>query len=78
MEEFWEVTACHQDNQISECSDLFVYLIMYLNGMGISIEDICNELNTRRWIARSLIENNEISEQKFERNYYWNNNFEIY
>jgi phosphoribosyl-ATP pyrophosphohydrolase len=64
MEEFWEVISAHQDNQISECSDLFVHLIMYLNGMGISIEDVSNELNTRRWIPRSLIENNEILKPK--------------
>jgi phosphoribosyl-ATP pyrophosphohydrolase len=29
MEECWEIVADHEDNQISECSDLFVHLIMY-------------------------------------------------
>ena len=45
MEEFWEVVAGHQDNQVSECSDLFVHLVMYLNGIGVTMEDIFNELN---------------------------------
>ncbi|CAF1451747.1 unnamed protein product [Adineta ricciae] len=54
MEELWEIVACHHDNQIDECSDMIAHLIMYLNGMGISIEDICNELNRRRWMARGL------------------------
>jgi phosphoribosyl-ATP pyrophosphohydrolase len=64
MEEFWEIVAGHEDDQISECSDLFVHLLMYLNGMGISIEDIYNELNARRWAVRSLNEKKEVSEEK--------------
>jgi hypothetical protein len=36
---------------------------MYLNEMGISIEDIYNELNARRWTVRSLNKQNEIFEQ---------------
>ncbi|CAF4434739.1 unnamed protein product, partial [Adineta steineri] len=62
MEEFWEVVAGHEDNQISECSDLFVHLIMYLNGMGITIEDISNELNSRRWKEKQN-NNQHITEQ---------------
>ncbi|QKF93872.1 phosphoribosyl-ATP pyrophosphatase [Fadolivirus algeromassiliense] len=49
MEEFWEIVTAYGDTQVSECSDLLVHLLMYLNGMGISIEDILNELNARRW-----------------------------
>ena len=49
MEEFWEIVTAYSDTQISECSDLLVHLLMYLNGIGISIEDILNELNARRW-----------------------------
>ncbi|CAF3438872.1 unnamed protein product [Rotaria socialis] len=61
MEEFWEVVVAHQDNQISECSDLLVHLVMYLNGSGISIEDIFNELHARRWAPKLLVENTKIS-----------------
>ncbi|CAF1158403.1 unnamed protein product [Adineta steineri] len=56
MEEVWEIVATQSDHQIAECSDLIVHLIMYLNGMRISIEEICNELNRRRWLVRSLTE----------------------
>ncbi|UJR20148.1 hypothetical protein I4U23_023280 [Adineta vaga] len=55
MEEFWEIVAANQDNQLVECSDLLVHLIMYLNGIGVSIEDVYNELNRRRWMARCLM-----------------------
>ncbi|CAF1456063.1 unnamed protein product, partial [Didymodactylos carnosus] len=60
MEEFWEVVTGHQDTQVSECSDLFVHLLMYLNGIGITTEDIFNELNARRWAPKGLIEQNKI------------------
>ena len=49
MEEFWEIVTAYDDTQINECSDLLVHLLMYMNGKGISIEDILNELNARRW-----------------------------
>jgi phosphoribosyl-ATP pyrophosphohydrolase len=64
MEEFWEVVASHPDDQISECSDLFVHVVMYLNGIGISIEDIFNELNARRWALKTLNEQQKISDEK--------------
>ena len=56
MEEFWEIMASHQSDQVSECSDLLIHFLMYVNGIGITIEDIFNELNARRWIPKSLIE----------------------
>ncbi|CAF1482447.1 unnamed protein product [Rotaria sordida] len=66
MEEFWEVLASHRDNQVSECSDLFVHLVMYLNGIGVTMEDIFNELNARRWTPKMFIEQNEISDKKLK------------
>jgi phosphoribosyl-AMP cyclohydrolase/phosphoribosyl-ATP pyrophosphohydrolase/uncharacterized protein related to proFAR isomerase len=63
MEEFWEVMASHQDHQISECSDLFIHLVMYLNGIGVTMEEIFNELNARRWAPNLLIEENQISKK---------------
>ena len=56
MEEFWEVVASNRDHQVSECSDLFIHLVMYLNGIGVTIEEIFNELNARRWTPKLLIE----------------------
>jgi phosphoribosyl-ATP pyrophosphohydrolase len=64
MEEFWEIMASDQDNQVSECSDLFVHLVMYLNGIGVTMEDIFNELNARRWAVKILTEQNQIPEKK--------------
>ncbi|CAF5211066.1 unnamed protein product, partial [Rotaria magnacalcarata] len=64
MEEFWEVVVAPQDNQVSECSDLLVHLIMYLNGNGISIEDIFNELHARRWAPKRSVENTKIPDEK--------------
>ncbi|CAF4726697.1 unnamed protein product, partial [Rotaria magnacalcarata] len=64
MEEFWEVVVAPQDNQVSECSDLLVHLIMYLNGNGISIEDIFNELHARRWAPKLSVENTKIPDEK--------------
>lgn len=55
MEEFWEVMVSHQENQVSECSDLLVHFIMYLNGIGVSLQDIFNELNARRWSPNTSI-----------------------
>ncbi|CAF2780347.1 unnamed protein product [Rotaria sp. Silwood2] len=64
MEEFWEVIASHQDYQVSECSDLFVHLVMYLNGIGVTMEDIFNELNAQRWAPKICSKQNEISDKK--------------
>ena len=64
MEEFWEIMASDQDNQICECSDLFVHLVMYLNGIGVTMEDIFNELNARRWAIKLITEQNQILEKK--------------
>ena len=52
MEEFWEIVTADRDYKrikVHECADLLVHLIMYLNGHRISIDDILNELNARRW-----------------------------
>lgn len=49
MEEFWEIVIAPSDTKVHECSDLLVHFIMYLNGEGISYDDIVNELNARRW-----------------------------
>jgi phosphoribosyl-ATP pyrophosphohydrolase len=65
MEEFWEVMASDNDHQVSECSDLFIHFVMYLNGIGVTMEDIFNELNARRWTPTTLIEQKEISEKKY-------------
>ncbi|CAF1468962.1 unnamed protein product [Rotaria sp. Silwood1] len=64
LEEFWEVMASPQDYQVSECSDLFVHLVMYLNGIGVTMEDIFNELNARRWAPKIFNEQNKISDKK--------------
>jgi len=56
MEEFWEVVCASDTAQVMECSDLIVHLMMYLNGKGISMEDILNELNRRRWNPRLVSE----------------------
>lgn len=58
MEEFWEIVTAYKDTQVEECSDLLVHMLMYLNGIGVSIEDVLNELNARRWNPRLLSENN--------------------
>jgi phosphoribosyl-AMP cyclohydrolase/phosphoribosyl-ATP pyrophosphohydrolase/uncharacterized protein related to proFAR isomerase len=45
-EEFWEILA---NPNVHECSDFLIHFIIYLNSMGISWDDVCNELNARRW-----------------------------
>ncbi|AYV77365.1 MAG: bifunctional phosphoribosyl-AMP cyclohydrolase/phosphoribosyl-ATP pyrophosphatase protein, partial [Barrevirus sp.] len=57
MEEFWEVvTASKESNSVKvhECSDLLIHLLMAMNGLGVSLEDIMNELNARRWNPRLI------------------------
>lgn len=49
MEEFWEIVTAPKSAQIHEVADLFIHLLMYLNGIGIQFEDVLNELNSRRW-----------------------------
>lgn len=49
MEEFWEVVCATDEYQISECSDFMVHFIMYLNSKNVSLDDVLNELNARRW-----------------------------
>jgi phosphoribosyl-ATP pyrophosphohydrolase len=61
MEEFWEIVTAYDDTQINECSDLLVHLLMYMNGKGISINDILNELNARRWNPHLLSSVNSIT-----------------
>lgn len=64
MEEFWEVMASDNNHQVAECSDLFVHFVMYLNGIGVTMEEIFNELNARRWTPNLLVEKKEILEKK--------------
>jgi len=45
-EEFWEILS---NPNIHECSDFLIHFIIYLNSKGIKWDDICNELNARRW-----------------------------
>lgn len=45
-EEFWEILS---NPTVHECSDFLIHFIIYLNSMGISWDNICNELNARRW-----------------------------
>ena len=45
-EEFWEILS---NPNVYECSDFLIHFIIYLNSMGIQWDDICNELNARRW-----------------------------
>lgn len=45
-EEFWEILS---NPTVHECSDFLIHFIIYLNSMGISWDDISNELNARRW-----------------------------
>ena len=68
MEEFWEIVTASRETQVLECADLLVHLLMYINGMGIQLDDILNELNARRWnphliksiAGEKLVENNVI------------------
>ena len=64
MEEFWEIVTAYDDAQINECSDLLVHLLMYMNGKGISIEDILNELNARRWNPHLLSQTVSVANSK--------------
>lgn len=59
MEEFWEVTTASSATEVDECADLIVHLLMYLNGKGISLDAILNELNARRWNPRLVRQINE-------------------
>ncbi len=45
-EEFWEILS---NPNVHECSDFLIHFIIYLNSIGIKWDDICNELNARRW-----------------------------
>ena len=45
-EEFWEILS---NPNVKECSDFLIHFIIYLNSIGINWDDICNELNARRW-----------------------------
>jgi phosphoribosylformimino-5-aminoimidazole carboxamide ribonucleotide (ProFAR) isomerase/phosphoribosyl-ATP pyrophosphohydrolase len=45
-EEFWEMLS---NPNVHECSDFLIHFIIYLNSIGINWDDICNELNARRW-----------------------------
>ena len=49
MEEFWEIVTASDKTRVEECSDFLVHYIMYLNGMGIDLYAILNELNARKW-----------------------------
>ena len=49
MEEFWEIVCASDKYQVNECSDFLIHYIMYLNSRNISLDDILNELNARRW-----------------------------
>lgn len=49
MEEFWEIVCASDKYQINECSDFLIHFIMYINSKDISLDDILNELNARRW-----------------------------
>tara|TARA_S200000501_G_C20627712_1_gene657496 strand:+ start:405 stop:677 length:273 start_codon:yes stop_codon:yes gene_type:complete len=43
------IEAVEQDtNKIHEAADVFYHLIMYLEKSGIKIEEVMNELNSRR------------------------------
>ncbi|CAF3454012.1 unnamed protein product [Rotaria sp. Silwood2] len=63
MEEYWELVAASENNKIYECSDLFVHILMYLNRISLSIEDILNELNKRRWTLKTLIQRNDLYDE---------------
>ncbi|CAF4912299.1 unnamed protein product [Rotaria sp. Silwood1] len=64
MEEYWELVAASENNKIYECSDLFVHILIYLNSIGLSLEDISNELNKRRWTLKTLIQYDNLCEVK--------------
>lgn len=49
MEEFWEIVTASDKTRVEECSDFLVHYIMYLNGMGVDLYAILNELNARKW-----------------------------
>lgn len=55
MEEFWEIIcASNNDEQTIECSDFIVHFLMYINGKGVRLEDIVNELNARSYSPQLL------------------------
>ena len=59
MEELWEIASASKDAQVDECADLLVHFLMYVNGKGISLNDILNELNARRWNPRLVVTRQE-------------------
>lgn len=65
MEEFWEIMASDNKHKVAECSDLFIHFVMYLNGIGVTMEEIFNELNARRWTPKLLNQQKKIIEKKF-------------
>ncbi len=64
-EEFWEILS---NPNVHECSDFLIHFIIYLNSIGIKWDDICNELNARRWNPKLIIvrqeKKNLVSEEK--------------
>lgn len=66
MEEFWEVTTASSATEVDECADLIVHLLMYLNGKGISLDAILNELNARRWNPRLIKKIKNITSDRSE------------
>lgn len=49
LEELIEIMASNEENITLECADLLFHLIAFINGIkGTSIEDVLNELNSRK------------------------------
>ena len=51
MEEFWEIVCSIDDkkNLVHECSDFLFHFMVFLQSKNISITDVLNELNARKY-----------------------------
>ena len=36
-------------DKVGECADFLAHFLFFINGSGLSLENILNELNARRW-----------------------------
>lgn len=52
FEELNEIVSASPGTLMSECADMLIHMLMFLNGRGVTLEDILNELNARRHAPR--------------------------
>ncbi len=53
FEELQEIVSASSDTLMSECSDMLIHMLMFMSGRGVTLEDILNELNARRYAIRA-------------------------